>query len=74
MPAPEGTPLPDPSADLQPYPNDALILGASLFLEMDGSVVTETRSIPVDLNSQTLKYWERVALNRQGVPLQDLIV
>lgn len=67
--------IPPPAGDLVAWPNDALPLGSGRWLTTGGNIVLSLRHAnECELTSQTLRYWEAVALRGQGVPLSDLIV
>lgn len=71
---PPDNPTPPPSTNVVPYPGSSLNLGAGKWLTMTGVIVDRPRGYRVNLTPQTLAYWERVALKKQGKPLSELIV
>lgn len=72
---PPVSPLPIPTGDVAPYPDEALALGGGRWLTIYGKVTTHLRGqYECELTSQTLRFWETAALKGEGVPLQDLIV
>ncbi len=75
MMPPEHPPFQPPAGDLAAWPNDALPLGGGRWLTTGGNIVLSLRHAQeCVLTSRTLRYWEAVALQGQGVPLNELIV
>lgn len=65
-------PVDPPEGDYAPDPMDVLILGGNRWLGHNGRVLPKPIGIPVDLKSNTLKFWEAAA-RRGGYELSELI-
>ncbi|QGJ88758.1 hypothetical protein SEA_YECEY3_3 [Mycobacterium phage Yecey3] len=62
------------TGDVSPYPNDLLILGGNRWLTVTGRILPTPFGDEVELQPNTLKFWEAAALRGQGKPLSELIV
>ncbi|QFP95487.1 hypothetical protein SEA_GAUGELDP_3 [Mycobacterium phage GaugeLDP] len=71
---PPTDPVDPPTGDVVPYPNDLLTLGGNRWLTVTGRILPTPFGDPVDLQPNTLKFWEAAALRGQGKPLSELIV
>jgi hypothetical protein len=66
--------LPAPAGDIVPYPGSALSLGAGKWLLRTGVITEDPLGEKVELTPQTLAYWERVAQQKHGKTLGELII
>lgn len=57
-----------------PYPNDILTLGGNRWLAGTGEILTTEFGSPVDLQPNTLAFWEAAAVRGTGKTLSELIV
>ena len=72
---PPKNPRPAPTGDIAPYPSQALNLGGGRYMYINGDIVTKLRGAhPVELQPNTLKFWEEKAQQVHGKSLNDLIV
>jgi hypothetical protein len=71
---PPTDPVDPPEGDVVPYPNDILILGGNRWLSIAGRVLPSEFGDPVELQPNTVKFWEAAALRGTGKPLSELIV
>ncbi|AGR46420.1 hypothetical protein SEA_SUPERCHUNK_3 [Mycobacterium phage Superchunk] len=71
---PPTDPVDPPEGDIVPYPNDILTLGGNRWLSIAGRILPEPFGDPVELQPNTLKFWEAAALRGTGKPLSELIV
>lgn len=63
----------DPAeGDIAPDPMDVLTLGGNRWLGPNGRVLPKPIGIPVDLQPNTLKFWEEAA-RRGGYVLSELL-
>ncbi len=62
-----------PEGDIIPYPMSVLTLGGGRWLTMAGMIVDFPDGTPVDVQSNTLAYWEGRAA-KAGSSLDELIV
>jgi hypothetical protein len=63
-----------PEGDIAPYPGEILILGGNRWLSTAGRILPEELGYPVDLQANTLAFWEAAALRGTGKSLSELIV
>ncbi|QXO13281.1 hypothetical protein SEA_TROOPER_4 [Mycobacterium phage Trooper] len=71
---PPTDPIDPPEGDVVPYPMDILILGGNRWLSQSGRVLPVELGEPVELQPNTVKFWEAAALRGTGKPLSELIV
>ncbi|ABE67325.1 hypothetical protein PBI_CHE12_3 [Mycobacterium phage Che12] len=71
---PPTDPVDPPEGDVVPYPNDILKLGGNRWLSQEGRIIPVPFGDEVDLEPNTLAYWESAALRGTGKPLSELIV
>jgi hypothetical protein len=53
---------------------DVLVLGGNRWLSREGRVLPKPLGTPVELQANTLAFWEAAALRGTGKPLSELIV
>jgi hypothetical protein len=71
---PPTDPIDPPVGDIAPYPMDILTLGGNRWLDPTGRILTTEFGNPVELQPNTLKFWEATALRGTGKPLSELLV
>lgn len=71
---PPTDPVDPPEGDVVPYPMDVLILGGNRWLSQSGRVLTVPLGDEVELQPNTLHFWEAAALRGTGKQLSELIV
>ncbi|QGH78005.1 hypothetical protein SEA_LONEWOLF_3 [Mycobacterium phage LoneWolf] len=71
---PPTEPVEPATGDVAPDPMDILILGGNRWLSQSGRVLPEEMGVPVELQPNTLAFWEAAALRGSGKALSELIV
>ncbi|QFG08586.1 hypothetical protein PBI_VANISOA_3 [Mycobacterium phage Vanisoa] len=71
---PPSEPVEPATGDVAPGPMDILILGGNRWLAQSGRVLPTDLGVPVELQPNTLWFWEAAALRGSGKPLSELIV
>lgn len=65
-------PLDPPEGDISPYPDEVLILGGDRWLSLTGCILSYPFGNPVELRTNTRRFWEDTAA-RAGFTLAELL-
>jgi hypothetical protein len=67
-------PVDPPVGDIAPYPDEILTLGGNRWMTPEGRILPTPWGTPVDVQANTLAFWEASAMRGQGKTLNELIV